>query len=168
MAQQTQPEAVPDKAAPDRMLSRESRRIADQLERSWRGEAWHGPSVRELLKDVDEAAALRRPIVSAHTIWELLLHISTWEHVALLRIRGTEHEPPDEENFPKPSGSWADALAAADAVHDELVREVRSFTDDKLWEKSPGRDHNQYFLLHGVVQHNIYHAGQITMLKKPL
>jgi len=145
---------------------REARRIADQLERSWRGEAWHGPSLHEILKGVDEAKASRRPIAAAHTIWELLLHASTWERAALLRVRGQEFTPSDEENFRTASGSWGDAIAAADAVHDELVAEIRTLADDRLWEKSPGCPYNNYFLLHGVVQHNLYHAGQITLLAK--
>jgi len=145
---------------------REARRIADQLARSWRGEAWHGPSVHEILKDVDEEKARRRLIPETHTIWELLLHASTWERVALLRVRGQAYEPPEDENFRTESGSWADAISAADAIHDELVAEVKGLSDDRLWEKSPGCVYNNYFLLHGVVQHNLYHAGQMTILAK--
>ncbi|MEO8028920.1 MAG: DinB family protein [Bryobacteraceae bacterium] len=145
---------------------REARRIADQLERSWRGPAWHGPSLHEVLKEIDEAKAQRRPLASAHTIWELLLHISTWERASLARVRGQEFTPTDGENFPAPSGSWSEAIAAADRLHDELVAEVKTLADDVLWEPAPGCPYNKYFLLHGVVQHNLYHAGQITILAK--
>ncbi len=145
---------------------REARRIADQLERSWRGEAWHGPSIHEVLKDVDAEKARQRPIPGAHSIWELLAHASAWERVGLLRLRGEEHTPLDEENFPVPSGEWSEALLAADAAHDELVAEVRTLDDDRLWEKAAGCPYNKYFLLHGVAQHNIYHAGQMILLVK--
>ncbi len=146
--------------------SREARRIADQLGRSWRGEAWHGPSVREVLADVDEAAARRRPIATAHTIWELLLHVTGWQKAALSRFRGETVELADEDNFPAMDGSWSEALGVADAVLDALVAEVQASKDDRLWEKSAGCPYNNYFLLHGVVQHNLYHAGQIMVLRR--
>lgn len=139
--------------------------IADQIERSWRGEAWSGPALREILADVDEASA-RKSLAGSHSIWELLLHVSHWEQVSMRRTLGEHFEPADADNFPAPSGSWQDALAKADAAHDALVSAVRALTPEALGQKAPGCPYSVRFMLHGVAQHNLYHAGQMAILKR--
>src|SRR5260370_35550989 len=102
-------------------MGTEAGSIAEEIDRSWRGEAWSGPALRELLAGVDEAAARWKPDDSIHSIWELLLHASCWERVVRDRVNGTGTTPSDAENFPAPAGSWEGALSAADAVNDSLV-----------------------------------------------
>ena len=67
---------------------KEAAHIADQLERAYSGHAWHGPSLRFLLRGVTAKQAARRPSPSAHTIWELVLHITAWDRVVCERILG--------------------------------------------------------------------------------
>ena len=71
-----------------------------QIRRAFEGEAWHGDSVLEILAGVSAAAAARQPIASAHSIWELVLHIATWDSVAVRRADGEAVQPTDAENFP--------------------------------------------------------------------
>ena len=78
----------------------EATRIADQLRRAFDGEAWHGDSLLEILEGVTAAQAAARPIASAHTIWELVLHIAAWDGAALRRLGGAAVELADAENFP--------------------------------------------------------------------
>src|SRR3981081_2618233 len=78
----------------------ESGRIADQLRRSVHGEAWHGPSVMEVLKGVSWEKAAARPVAGAHTIWEIALHISAWAEVGRLRASGTAVEVAPERDWP--------------------------------------------------------------------
>ena len=59
----------------------EAKRIAEQHRRAYHGEAWHGPSVFETLRGVTAATAAKRPISGAHTIWELVLHLTSWERI---------------------------------------------------------------------------------------
>ena len=80
-------------------MASEVTRIQDQLQRAFVGGAWHGPSVLELLADVDADKAAARPIAGAHNIWELTLHIAAWEGAALRRLSGDRAELPDEEDW---------------------------------------------------------------------
>jgi uncharacterized damage-inducible protein DinB len=141
---------------------------ADEIDRSWRGEAWSGPALQEILAGVDETSARWTPGAGVHSIFELLLHVSCWERVARERVLGRAHTPSDAENFPHPSVSWKDALSAADAGHAALVEAVRALSDDGIGKTAPGCSYTLRFMLHGVAQHNLYHAGQMAILKKLL
>ena len=84
----------------------EAARIADQLRCAFQGEAWHGPSVLELLSDVDAATAAAHPLPDAHSIWELVLHVAAWDEAVNLRIvankpvslKGDKNFPPVRDN----------------------------------------------------------------------
>jgi uncharacterized damage-inducible protein DinB len=78
----------------------ETARLADQIRRAFDGEAWHGDSLFEILNGVDAKMAAAHPIKNAHSIWELVLHITAWDAAILTRIGGTAAEPEDEQNFP--------------------------------------------------------------------
>src|SRR5260370_21067202 len=78
----------------------EAVRIADQLRRAFRGDAWHGDSVFEILEGVTAAQAAARPIKSAHTIWELVLHVAAWDGAVLRRLGGGAVGLSAAENFP--------------------------------------------------------------------
>ncbi len=146
----------------------EVERIADQLHRSYYGDAWHGPALQELLKDVTPQQAARRTISGAHTIWEIVLHIAAWESAAGAALSGAAMPAlPWEGNWPAAAGArWEDAQAFLKRATDELESQVRKLPAARLAEIVPGREYSIYFLLHGVVQHNLYHAGQIALLKK--
>src|SRR5690242_5935883 len=73
--------------------------IIDQLNRAFDGEAWHGPAVVEILDGIDARTAAARPIDSAHSIWELVLHLSGWEQVVLKRLQGQAATLTDAQNF---------------------------------------------------------------------
>jgi|SRR5277367_6481582 len=151
----------------------ETARIADQLHRAFEGEAWHGDSLFEVLDGITAEQAVSRPIKSAHTIWELVLHIAAWDNACRRRLGGEAVELPDEENFPLVADSskaaWRHALEHTKHGHNELVKAVEAFPDSRLGEKVPGKEpayHTFYYMLHGLVQHELYHTGQIAMLKK--
>ena len=151
----------------------EAARIADQLRRAFRGDAWHGDSVFEILEGVTAAQAAARPIKSAHTIWELVLHIAAWDGAVLRRLGGVAVELSDAENFPSVTdtsgAAWRKALAQVRRVHEELVEAVSVLRDSRLDEIVPGKEgahYTFYYMLHGVVQHELYHAGQIALLTK--
>jgi uncharacterized damage-inducible protein DinB len=151
----------------------EAARIADQLRRAFAGEAWHGDSLFEILQGVTAAQASARPIKKAHTIWELVLHIAAWDGAVLRRFGGVAVTLSDAENFPAVTDAsetaWRKALAEVRRVHDELVEAVSVLPDSRLDEKVPGKEgahYTFYYMLHGVAQHELYHAGQIALLKK--
>ena len=149
--------------------------LADQIRRAFEGDAWHGDSVLELLKNVDAAQAAARPVKNAHTIWELVLHIAAWDDAVLRRTSGKPVTLTDEENFPPvkdtSEAAWRKAIEHMNNKHDALIKGVAVFSDSDLTKQVPGKsgDHyNFYYMFSGIVQHELYHAGQIALLKKML
>ena len=147
--------------------------LADQIRRAFDGEAWHGDSVLDILAGVDARTAAARPIRNAHSIWELVLHIATWDDVTIRRAAGQPAEPSDEENFPPvkdtSEAAWRKAVDDLKQTHASLVKTVAAFPDSRLHDPVPGKSqdyHNFYHLFSGIVQHELYHAGQIALLKK--
>jgi uncharacterized damage-inducible protein DinB len=145
-------------------------RIQDQLKRSHRGKAWHGPALDEVLKDVSADKAAAKPIPNAHSIWELVLHVIAWERFVARRLAGEAIvEVPENENFPTPrSGEqdWQQTKTDLEAAHQQLREAIGRLTDANLDDIVSGLKYSVYFMLHGVIQHNLYHAGQIAILKK--
>lgn len=148
----------------------EAGRIADQLRRAFYGSAWHGPAVMELLKDVDAATAASKPLPDVHSIWELVLHIAAWDGAGLKRLGGKKAQLKDKQNFPpvpQPTESaWREVVAAVRRTHDDLVETVAALPEKRLRDQVPGKRYDFYHMLHGMAQHELYHAGQIAILKK--
>jgi uncharacterized damage-inducible protein DinB len=145
--------------------------IAEQLRRAFEGNAWHGPSLLELLQDVDAAMAAAKPLPNAHSIWELVLHIAVWDAAACRRLAGEKWQPEGTANFPlvpkqATQAAWRKAVAHARRTHDVLVKTVAALPEPRLRDRVPGKRYDFYFMLHGVAQHELYHAGQIALLKK--
>src|ERR1700761_4139533 len=111
----------------------ETARIADQLRRMYDGPAWHGPALKQLLAGVTEQQAAARPIPSAHTIWELVLHTAAWLRIARERLSATKtRDHTAEENWPVATGSWPDALATLEREQRDLEAAILSFPDERL------------------------------------
>jgi len=144
--------------------------IAEQLRRAFEGDAWHGPALLELLEDVDAARAAARPLPDTHSIWELVMHVAAWDEAAFRRIGGKTVQLTGVANFPvvpKPTeAAWRKAVAQAKRAHAVLVKTVKALPESRLREPVPGKKYDFYFMLHGVAQHELYHAGQIAILKK--
>jgi uncharacterized damage-inducible protein DinB len=148
----------------------EALRIADQLRRAFDGSAWHGPALLELLADIDATTAASTPMPKVHSIWELILHIAAWDGAALRRLAGEKSQPAGEQNFPrvpKPTAAaWRKTVIEAKRTHETLVRTVTALPDSRLRDRVPGKRYDFYHMLHGVAQHELYHSGQIAILKK--
>ena len=149
-------------------------RILDQLKRAFEGGAWHGPSVKEVLVGVTAAQAHARPIANAHNIWELVQHIAVWEDVGRRRLAGDPAEVPisSTEDWPPADdaseAAWDRAKAALDRGHQALVDAISRVSESRLDEPILEGKSTVYVTLHGVIQHDLYHAGQIAILKKAL
>jgi uncharacterized damage-inducible protein DinB len=146
------------------------RRIADQLRRAFSGPAWHGPAVLELVANVDAKVAAAKPVPNAHSIWEIVNHLSAWEEALQQRLEGRTVELEGEADWPpvveSTAAAWKQALTNLRKRHAALVNAVESATPHRLLDTVPNRDHDFYHMLHGCVQHELYHAGQIAILKK--
>ena len=149
----------------------EMERIVDQLQRAFDGRAWHGPPLMALLSDVDAEQVTARPLKERHTIWELVLHINAWRNKVRRVLGGEEMESlPEEEDWPPVDDTskraWADAVDELKRVHNDLLEAVSGFSESRLDETVPGASYSFHNMLHGLVQHDLYHAGQIAILKK--
>ena len=145
--------------------------VVEQLKCAFDGEAWHGPALMEILAEVDAATAAARPIPTAHSIWELVLHVAAWEHVITRRIvHGKAVQLSDEQNFGHiehvGEAAWEQALETLQRNHQQLIETVSGLPESQLSDPVPGKPYNILFMLHGAVQHAAYHGGQIALLKR--
>ncbi len=150
------------------MAKDEIERIVDQMERAFDGRAWHGPSVMKILRGLDGNQASARLFPGTHTPWEIAAHITAWKRIMARRISGTVVRVTAAQDWPKPKGSWPVAVAELERAHRDLVKAVRRLPPSRLPARVPGKGHDHYVALHGMVQHDLYHAGQIALLKKAL
>ena len=151
-------------------------RIRDQFRRAFEGEAWHGPSVLALLEGVTAQQAAAHPIRGAHSIWELTLHIGAWERACLRRLNGDPAQLTDAEDW-QPINDTSDAawettkqnlIENHRALLDAIARVDESRLNESIYVDPNIPFSSVYVTLHGVVQHDLYHAGQIAIVKKAL
>ena len=159
------------------MSESEITRIIDQLQREHSGDPWHGSPTLAILEGIDAAHAARKPVATAHSIWELVLHVTGWKREVAHRLGGAPAGEPESGDWP-PVGDtsearWRAALDDLDAAHRELVAATEALPESRLFEPTNdprnrplGTGVSYYVLLHGAVQHDVYHAGQIAILKK--
>ena len=155
-------------------MTSESTRIADQLRRAFAGDPWHGSPLVDLLAGIGPEQARTRPMPSVHSIWELVRHIDLYVRVAfeasegapMPKLYGTEKDWPPVHDVS--SLAWFDALDRLFHNAESLAKAIETFDDARLQDTVPGRSYDFYYLFHGIVQHSIYHAGQIAILKKAL
>lgn len=151
---------------------REVERIANQLSRGISGEAWHGPVVLELLEGISAAQAAAHPVAGAHSIWELALHIEAWLRACRQRLAGERAQLTTNQDWPPVSNSaeadWQKVAASIKQAHDELSAAILTLDDAQLDAPVLPAMSSVYVTLHGAVQHSLYHAGQIAVLKKAI
>lgn len=149
---------------------RETERIADQLNRAFVGDAWHGPAVMEILEGVTAEEAGARQFADAHSIWELALHIEAWTRACRRRLQGEHAQLSDAEDWPAVTGSdegaWRQTQESIKQAHEELAAAIKELEDSQLEQPIVEGMSSVYVTLHGVIQHSLYHAGQIAILKK--
>lgn len=147
-------------------LSRfETARLADQLERSYRGGAWHGLALSEAIDGVDAEAADRRALPGIHTVAEIAFHVAYWLDGVRRRLDGAAVEGDD---WPAPGRvtDWTATRDALERAHRALHAAVLALDDARLDDPVEGSDPTVRGMLLGVLQHNAYHAGQIALLAK--
>jgi uncharacterized damage-inducible protein DinB len=149
----------------------EVKRIAGQLHASLTGPAWHGPSLLEILDGITADEARRRPVAAAHSMAEIVPHVTAWMSAAERRLAGESVELEGDADWPPVSDDfdWSRAVQKLRDAAEALGVRIRTLSDsdlDAIRVRSYGHEYSAYVLLHGVVQHNLYHAGQLALLKK--
>ncbi len=154
-------------------MTTEVNRLEEQLRRALEGDAWHGPSVLESLAGISAAQAASHPMAGAHSIWELVLHLSSDYDLVLRRLAGNGRQLTAAEDWPACPASteenWQQTVQELKLLNKKLRQAVRDFPverlDDPLVPEVPYTAYTQFI---GVTQHNLYHAGQIALLKRAL
>jgi uncharacterized damage-inducible protein DinB len=154
-------------------MQAELSRLEEQLRWALEGEAWHGPSVLEALEGVSAEQAVAHAIAGAHSIWELVLHLCGTYDLVLRRLGGDGRQMTEAEDWPAvpetSAENWSNAISVLKQLNEELRQAVRSFPaerlDQPLVPEAPYTASTQFI---GVTQHNLYHAGQMALLKKAL
>lgn len=151
----------------------EIQRIVDQMDRAFDGDAWHGPPLKPMLDGLSADEASKHPICGAHSIWQLVHHIAAWNTIVRDELLGTTVQVTPEVDWPPVRDvaeiEWRRAVQNLVDARSRLRKTVEGLRDEQLDERPAQRTSNtRYLMLHGVVQHDLYHAGQIAILKKAL
>ena len=150
-------------------MKTETEKIISLLKRTFDRGAWLGPSVKESLKDVDAAHAMKR-LANTHSVIELVAHMTSWRKYVINRIQGNNSfTVTDEMNFPKRE-DWTNVLKELDDTQDELLALIADFSVYKLSELVPVSEQNYTYntLLNGIIHHDVYHVGQIMLIRRAL
>ena len=158
---------------------REVERLRRELMSTLDGDPWYGSAVSNILDGVDAGMAVAHPITRAHSIWELVLHMTAWTNEVKQRLEGGPHRSPAEGDWPAVRATtqeaWTAALAALRRAHDDLAQTIGAAEDSSLGRQigggqvdAMGNPVTFYQTIIGILQHDTYHAGQIALLKKAL
>ncbi len=137
--------------------------------------SWHGTTLRGSLRGLTTEAALWRPDPERHNIWELVLHTAYWKYIVRRRLTGDK-----SLSFPRTPSNWPDPAASGGATpaalrrdvallkdqHDLLRDAIRTFPPKKLGGRAPESKWAYVEHVHGIAAHDLYHAGQIQLLKR--
>jgi uncharacterized damage-inducible protein DinB len=158
-------------------MATEISRIIDELSREHDGDPWHGSPLQQILAGVSARQAAAHPLRDAHSIWELVLHVTAWKNEVRRRLSGAPAADPEEGDWPEvgevSDTGWHDAQVRLQRAQQLLISAIRELPEERLYEptkdprnRATGAGVPHYVLLHGIVQHDVYHAGQIAILKK--
>ncbi|HET7604175.1 MAG TPA: DinB family protein [Gemmatimonadales bacterium] len=141
-------------------------RIRDQFQRAWDGDAWHGPTLTELLESISSEMSRWRPPAGAHSIQELTSHITFWLDAAHRRLNGETYLPTSGDWDVPTAEDWDGTVARLRDTYRSLVDAIAATPASRLRDPVAGKPYDVYVLLHGVLQHTLYHAGQIAMMRR--
>jgi hypothetical protein len=157
----------------------ECERLADLLDRVLDGDPWHGPNVMGLLDGVSPQQAASNPVPGAHSMWELVLHMTGWANEVRARLEGGAAGEPSAGDWPAvpevTPGAWSRSVQALVDSHRTLAAAIRRAGDAALVapvidhrDRAAGTGMSKYLTLHGLVHHTAYHSGQLAMLRRAL
>lgn len=145
--------------------------LLHQLDTAFDTKAWHGPTLKGVLRGVDESLASWRPATDRHTIWELTIHCAYWKYAVLRKITGEKKGsfPLDGSNWfvrPDQRADWVSERKVLTEIHSQLRSLVLNLSASNLDTKPDGSKYTFTELIAGVAAHDLYHAGQIQLMKR--
>ena len=151
-------------------MKEEFERLVKMIGEVYDGDPWYGPSVKTVLNEIDDRYAGLKTGES-HTVIEIIFHMIAWRNYVAQTLEGNlDYKVTDELNFPPDAGEHTikEAIDLLDMSQVMLLKVVSVFDENKLLQKIDGRKHNYYYLIQGIIQHDVYHLGQISLLRKML
>jgi len=148
--------------------------LLDFLDQAYDRKSWHGTNLRGSLRGLGVAEAAFRPAPGRHSIWELAVHAAYWKYTVLRRLTGEKRGSFALEGsnwFARPEGeptpaAWRADLALLHATHGRLRAAVAALDPKRLDERPAGSKFLYRALVSGAAAHDLYHAGQIQLLKR--
>ncbi len=144
------------------------KQLIQNLKDTFNGSAWHAPNLQEILKDITAEQSLRK-VANGHNIAELVHHIYAWRFYAIQHLEGKhDYEVPDDFNFIKiekiDESHWNKLKSQLTDSQSIILKHLEAAEDTLLEKTVGGREFNYAKMLHGLIHHDVYHAGQIRML----
>jgi hypothetical protein len=143
------------------------------LDQGYNHKAWHGPNLRGSLRGLTARQAAWRPARGRHNIWEIALHAAYWKYAVRRRLTGEKRGSfalKGSNWFARPGSGdekeWRADLALLEREHQLLRAVVRVFPHRKLHRRLKGSTWSCFDTIQGVALHDVYHAGQIQLLKR--
>jgi uncharacterized damage-inducible protein DinB len=135
--------------------------------------SWHGTNLRGSLRGLALDRLCWRPAENRHNVWEIAVHAAYWKYTVRRRITGEKRGSfylQGSNWFPRPMekslSAWQDDLAMLQISHDTLVAAVADLSERTLFSRPKGSKYTLLFYLQGIAAHDLYHAGQIQLLKR--
>lgn len=139
--------------------------LVNQLDRAFNGDPWHGPALWKLIDGVDETTARQHPLPKRHSIFELVVHITTWIDVVARRVSGETVDSSTVKEGCDPNTPWSNVVQELERAEKRLRDAVSRLSDADLGNPVPGARRSLESEILGVLQHNVYHSAQIAILK---
>ena len=155
------------------MPNREIEHLLQLLDEAYSRAAWHGPNLRGSIRSVTAREAAHRPSVGRHSIWELVVHAAYWKYTVRRRLLGEKRGSfslPGSNFFARPvdrsEKAWRADVALLESEHRKLREVVLSIQPEDLDHRARGSRTAVRRLIAGIAFHDVYHAGQIQLIKK--
>lgn len=144
-----------------------------QIDQSYCTKAWHGTNLRGSLRGLSALEAAWRPGTGRHNIWEIVVHCAYWKYIVRRRLLGEK-----KGSFPLKGSNWflrstqltekawTQDLKLLETCHTSLREAVAQLTDHDLARSPKGTTVTNLAIIVGITSHDVYHAGQIQILKR--
>jgi hypothetical protein len=147
--------------------------LLDMVDRGFDKKSWHGPNLRGSIRGVDADLAAWRPAEDRHNIWEIVLHAAYWKYIVRRRLLGEKRGSfalKGSNWFPRPvtlsEGAWQEDIDLLEQTHQSLREAIASLAPADLEAKPAKSEYTNQAMIQGISAHDVYHAGQIQLLKR--
>jgi hypothetical protein len=147
--------------------------LVSQLDQAYDQKSWHGPNLRGSIRGLELAVATYRPAVGRRCIWEIVVHAAYWKYAVRRRLLGEKRGSfalKGSNWFPRPLtlsvAAWQEDVALLDDTHGTLRTAIAALRPADLERTPAGSKVSNVQLVSGIIAHDVYHAGQIQLLKR--